>query len=98
MKKQVYEIDENGYIKSINVTEFDEEDNPTEGLTKNIITIDPPNGLYRAKWTGTGWIEDMSQEDIDALNNQPRELTDIEKIKISQAEQFETILELLGGL
>lgn len=28
----------------------------------------------------------------------PRELTEIDKLKISQAEQFETILELLGGM
>lgn len=98
MKKQVYELDANGYIKERYVAEFDEEGNCIEELARNIITIDPPNGLYRAKWTGTEWIEDMTQEEIDELNNQPRELTEIERLKISQAEQFETILELLGGM
>lgn len=40
----------------------------------------------------------LTQEEIDELNNQPRELSEIEMLKISQAEQFETILILLGGM
>jgi hypothetical protein len=75
MKKQAYEIDENGYIKEIYVVEFDEKGNPLEELTENMVIIDPPQGLYRAKWTGTEWIEDMTQEEIEILNNQPREST-----------------------
>lgn len=98
MLKQVYEINELGYLKEIYVKEFDEQGNCTEELAKNIIAIAPPQGLYSAKWIGTEWIEDMTQEEIDALNNQPRELSEIEQLKISQAEQFETILELLGGM
>lgn len=75
MLKQIYEIDENGYIKKIHVAEFDKEGNPTEELAGSIVIIDPPNGLYRAKWTGTEWIEDMTQEEIDESNSQPRKLT-----------------------
>ena len=98
MKKQVYEIDEKGYISERYAVEFDEEGNPFENLAENIITVIPPEGLHRPKWTGTEWIEDMTQEEIEALNNQPRELTEIEQLKVSQAEQFETILEILGGM
>lgn len=90
--KQVYKIDNNGiYIQPLII------DDETE-ITSDIVEIPPPQGLYRAKWTGTEWIEDMTQEKIDDLNNQPRELTEIEQLKVSQAEQFETILELLGGM
>lgn len=80
MKKEVFEIDENGYIVEKYAIEFDEEGNPLEELAENIITVSPPNGLYRAKWNGTEWIEDMTQEEIDELNNQPSLPTQEERI------------------
>ena len=36
--------------------------------------------------------------EIEEEKNKPKELTEIEQLKVSQAEQFETILELLGGI
>lgn len=78
MLKQVYEINENGYLQEIQVAEFDEQGNCTEELAENIVTTDIPQGLYRAKWTGTEWIEDMPQAEIDALNNQPKEITEFD--------------------
>jgi len=69
MLKQVYEIDINNCLKEIHVKEFDEQGNCTEKLADNIITIDISQGLYRAKWNGTKWLEDMPQVEIDALNN-----------------------------
>jgi hypothetical protein len=68
MKKQAYEIDSNGYIKEIHVVDCNEQGIPLQLLPNNVIAIHPPDGLYRAKWTGTEWIEDMPQEEIDALN------------------------------
>lgn len=64
MKKQVYEIDVNGYLKEIHLAEFDGNGNLLEELAANIITIDPPQGLYRARWAGTEWVEDMPQAEI----------------------------------
>lgn len=90
--KQVVKIDINGYYLEPVIIEYEED------MQHNYIKTIPPNGLYRAKWTGLEWIEDMSPEEIDELNNQPRVLTEIEQLKISQAEQFEAILELLGGM
>lgn len=69
MLKQVYEINEFGYLKDKYVKDFDEEGNCVEELEENIIVIDPPQGLYKAKWNGEEWVEDMSQEEIDLLNN-----------------------------
>lgn len=64
MKKQiVYEIDANGFIIGTHIINC-----VTEKTKENIVCIAPPNGLYRAKWTGTEWVEDMSQGEIDKLN------------------------------
>jgi hypothetical protein len=94
MKKQVYEIDDNGYLKEIHVIE--------EGDKTNHITVHPPQGLYRAKWTGTEWVEDMSQAEIDELNNQPRIPTKEEILEQELANTNAMILELteliLGGM
>lgn len=56
MKFLVYRIDENGYY----VEPMEATDETT--LTDDLVTIAPPNGLYRAKWTGTEWVEDMTQK------------------------------------
>lgn len=82
MKKQTYEINENGHINEIYVVEFDEEGNPLEELAENIVAINPPNGLYRAKWTGTEWIEDMTQKEIDELNRRPTKEPSFEETQI----------------
>lgn len=90
--QQVYKFDQNGYyIKPVIL-------NKDEQIYDDCTKVQPPDGLYRAKWNGIEWIEDMTQEEIDELNNQPSELTEIEKLKISQAEQFETMLMVIGGM
>lgn len=98
MKKEVFEIDINGYIAEKYVADFDDQGKCTEELTENFIITDMPQGLYRAKWTGTEWIEDMSQAEIDALNNQPKEptATEIQEMRISDLEM--AIAEMLGGV
>lgn len=95
MFKQVYEIDTNGFIKEIYVVEFDEENNCLEELAENIITLSPPDGLYRAKWTGTEWVEDMLQEEIDALNNVPQQPTNEERLEATEAAIL-ALMEVLG--
>lgn len=94
MLKEVYEIDNNGHIKKIYLKEFDNNGNCIEDLKENIVTVQPPSGLYRAKWTGAEWIEDMSQEDIDELNNQPKVLTE-EQQRLLDLEL--AIATILGG-
>lgn len=84
MKKQVYEIDGNGYLEKIHIAEFDEV-NPKEQLPINYVVVDPPQGLYRPKWTGSAWVEDMSQAEIDALN-QPTPEQEIINLKKQLAE------------
>lgn len=95
MLKEVYEIDENGFIFEIYVKDLNEEDNHLEELAKNIITIQPPNGLYRAKWTGTEWVEGMSQDEINILNNQPQLPTAEERLKMAEDT---LVFLLIGGM
>lgn len=69
MKKQVYEIDSNGFIIEIFVAEV-ENGEILEEDKQNFISTDPPHGLYKAKWNGTKWIEGATQEEIDELTKQ----------------------------
>ena len=85
MLKQVYDVDSNGYIKDIYIEDSD---------NTKYIKIDPPNGLYRPKWNGIEWVEDMAQTDIDELNNQPKQPTAEERI----TELENTILTILEAL
>jgi hypothetical protein len=95
MLKQIYKIDVNGYIEESYVAEFDENDNPVEEWGQNIVTAQPPDGLYRAKWTGTEWQEDMPQQEIDAILNAPQPKSQLE---ILQETVDQLVLDaLLGG-
>lgn len=85
---QVYEIDKSGYyIKPVIINEW-------EDITDELIDIPPPDGLYRAKWTGEEWVEDMSQEEIDELSKP------IPNEKEIMQEQIDTLalqmLDLMG--
>lgn len=85
MLKQVYDVDSNGYIKNIYVEESD---------STRYIKVDPPNGLYRPRWNGTEWVEDMEQSEIDELYNQPKQPTAEERV----TELENTILAILEVL
>lgn len=82
MLKQVYKIDSSGYLQDILIKEFDEDGNCIEELPPDIITIDPPQGLYGYKWTGAEWIETTTEEEyIATLPEQPHEPTETEKLQ-----------------
>lgn len=84
--KQVYRINENGYY--IGPVIADE-------TPSDCIEIQPPQGLYKGKWTGDEWMEGMTQEEIDEINNQPREKTQLE---ILQETVDTLVLSSLGVL
>lgn len=64
MRKQVYEVDDLGYIKEIYVAEIIDDEIVDEDK-KHLIFIDPPQGLFRAKWDGQEWIEGKSQAEFE---------------------------------
>lgn len=91
MKKQVYKINSDGYLVEIYIKDFDEnEDYPVDFVDSKlgrVLTIDPPNGLYKPKWTGTEWIEGLTQTEIEELNNVVQEPTTVERL-----QQLETLV------
>jgi hypothetical protein len=62
----------------------------------DIVEIDPPEGLYKPKWTGEEWTEGLTPEEIAELTNpQPTPPDPIqEKINELQANFDQAILEL----
>lgn len=89
MEKQVYKVDMGGFfIEPIVIEDIAE-------MSSDCVAEQPPNGLYRAKWTGTEWVEDMTQEEIDELNNQPIIKTELE---ILQETVDMLVLDNLGVL
>jgi hypothetical protein len=84
--KQVYRIDADGYYVEPVITD----ETPSD-----CIEVQPPQGLYRGKWTGSEWIEGMTQEEIDGFKNQPRPKTQLE---ILQETVDMLVLDNLGVL
>lgn len=82
MYKNIYEIDENGFLTAIFLIGFDKKGNPVEPLPEHYVTEDPPQGLYRARWTGEEWAEDMTEEEIQELNNRPREPCELTRLNV----------------
>nr|WP_312578213.1 hypothetical protein [Sedimentibacter sp.] len=80
MKREVFEIDELGYITNKFLAKFDSEGNLLEELAENIITVQPQS-FYKPQWTGMEWVESLTQEEIDAINNVPQLPTEIELMR-----------------
>lgn len=81
MHKAVYELDADGYLQEIYVAGFDDRTgDPVEPLPEHYVTEDPPQGLYRARWDGEEWAEDMTEAEIQELNNRPREPNNEDRI------------------
>lgn len=51
----------------------------------NLIETPCPSGFYHPKWDGENWVEGLTQEEIDELNNQPQEPTENEMIMLAIA-------------
>lgn len=83
MLKQVYEIDGQGYIKEIHIEEIIDDEIVDEDK-KHFIFIDPPQGLFRAKWDGQEWIEGKTrvefeeEEFLSSLLPSPEEIANAE--------------------
>ena len=87
----VSKIDENGYfVEDVIVKEGEEI--PSDCIETRLDTTE--KGYYRPRWTGTEWIEDMTEEQLDELNNQPREITE-EQQRLLDLEM--AITAILGG-
>lgn len=75
---KIYKIDENGYLQF----EYDEEINEGEVVPEGFTAVPLPKDdlgnqlpFYKPKLVNDKWIEGATQEEIDAINNQPKEPT-----------------------
>lgn len=80
MKKQVYEVDEQGFLLEIHTADVDENGNIHDEDKQGFIVIDIPTGLWKKKWNGTEWIEGASQEEIDDITGNTLDLVKFRKI------------------
>ena len=80
---QVVRIDKNGYFIE-DVILKDEEEIPANCIETLVPT--KTQGFYKPKWTGTEWIESLTQEEIDAINNAATEPTTEEQLMLAMAE------------
>ena len=70
--KQYYKIDNEGYLIEIIVAEESPE---------GYISLDPINGLYKPKWTGTEWINGITKEEYEAELNNENEPSELDLLK-----------------
>lgn len=75
MIKQVHEIDSEGFIVKAIEFEFDENGDCLNDHNNDIVLKPVPQGLYKAKWDGTDWVEGFTQNEINALYNGVKEPT-----------------------
>lgn len=111
MKKEYYKTDESGYAVTTNP------ESPANQLNFECIHLKEdeeipedyilaPDGtvpLWLPKWTGSEWVEGLTQEEIDEINNVPHEPTEIEQLRLEQAQANAEMVDLilamiLGGL
>ncbi|NMA65856.1 MAG: hypothetical protein GX957_06385 [Clostridiaceae bacterium] len=91
--EHLYKVDENGFATEYTIVYFDEKGNLLTEVEDGFILSVVPQGLYKPRWDGTEWVEDMAQEEIDELNNQPQIPTAEERIDMLE----NIILMMMGG-
>lgn len=37
-----------------------------------LVRVPVPDGLHKPRWTGSEWIEGLTQEELDAISNTPK--------------------------
>ncbi|RYI30628.1 hypothetical protein EVU96_09435 [Bacillus infantis] len=94
MIQQMYELDENNYIKEVYVGAVDEKGMVIDIDKQSFITSHPPIGLFKAKWNGERWVEGASQEEINELTKPQSNLPTTEE-RVNMLENM--ILLMLEG-
>ena len=100
---KIYKVDENGYAvmadadlpfnqRRFDSIQLEENEEIPEGY---ILAPDNTKPLWLPKWTGSEWVEGLPQAEIDELNNQPQEPTEIEALRLEQAQANTEIIELI---
>lgn len=69
MLKEVFDIDTNGFIRNKYVAEVDIDGIILDSEKQHLISAQPIVSFFKAKWTGSEWIEGATQEEINSINN-----------------------------
>ncbi|AVK96737.1 hypothetical protein FCT18_20870 [Lysinibacillus sphaericus] len=65
MRKQVYQVDSDGFIEEVFLGELDEEGNLIDPVGDYVTTNLPqPLPFYRPKWNGVQWVEGGTEEEL----------------------------------
>ena len=59
------------------------------------LKVTPEQGLYRPKWNGEQWVEDMTTEEIEALKASVTHEPTAEE-RLAGLEQ--AVLDMMGGM
>lgn len=51
--------------------------------------------MYKPKWNGTEWVEGATQEELDAIENTPKPLSEIEQLRLEQAQANAELVQLI---
>jgi hypothetical protein len=88
MFKEVYELDDKGYIIDNYIAEFEDGEMITDFGEKVMITVSLPQPLYiiKPRFDGSKWVEGATQEEID-------EATKVEPTPPSETEQTIELLK-----
>jgi hypothetical protein len=85
--KQVFRFDENGYFLEPVILK----DNET--IPNDCTDGRPPNGLYKPKFVDGAWVHGLTQEEIDAIVNVPKPISETELLKKQVADlQYELMV------
>lgn len=91
VRKQVYQVDSDGFIEEVFLGEFDDKGHLIDPIGEYVTTDLPqPLPFYRPKWDGTQWGEGISKEEI-ARHKQQQVL---ENLKPSVQEITDADLEI----
>lgn len=90
---QYLKIDDNGfYVEPVFL-------NDNETVPSNcIMPYAPEQRFYKPKWNGLQWVEGLSQQEIDSINNnQPKPLPTLEELKTNQDLIQKALDDLIFG-
>lgn len=82
-----FKVDSEGYINDTVAVDKGYE------LEDEVVSPIPPHVIYKARWTGTEWVEGKSQEEIDAEESLNSLIPTVDEVE--HAENEMQILNIL---
>ncbi|GED16404.1 hypothetical protein [Aneurinibacillus migulanus] len=87
---QVHRVDKDGfYMEPVLIEQNDVIED------ENIVTIDPPEGLYKPRWLDGEWLEGLTSEEIEEIKKTvPQEPDPIEQLQAENAALMMQVAQL----